>query len=67
MTEAPDARPGSGALNNGSTRTVPVNQSAGPLFEACAPLRLISMVTLRYRGSSRSVVDSSSGFTIVRA
>src|SRR4029450_4833238 len=62
VTEAPDARPGSGALNNGSTRTVPVNQSAGPLFDACAPLRLISIVGLRYRGSSRRVVGRTSAF-----
>jgi hypothetical protein len=27
-------------------RTVPVNQSAGPLPDGCAPLRLISIVVL---------------------
>jgi len=30
--------------NNGSTRTVPVNQSAGPVLEGCEPILLISMV-----------------------
>ena len=33
-----------GGLNSGSILTVPVNQSAGPLPDGCAPLRLISMV-----------------------
>ena len=37
-------RAGAGALNNGSTRTVPVNHSAGPLLESCEPFRLISMI-----------------------
>ena len=31
VTCAPTARAGSGAVKSGSTRTVPVNQSAGPL------------------------------------
>jgi len=32
----PAARAGAGAVNNGSIRTVPVNQSAGPLLDADA-------------------------------
>src|SRR5439155_14630379 len=43
VTLAPATRAGSGASNNGSTRTVPVNQSAGPLPDGCEPLRLISI------------------------
>src|SRR6187401_212991 len=36
-------RPGTGASNSGSMRTVPVNHSAGPLADGCEPLRLISI------------------------
>src|SRR6266566_2603105 len=43
VTLAQATRPGSGAWNRGSIRTVPVNQSAGPLFEGCDPLPLISI------------------------
>ena len=35
--------PGSGGSKSGSMRTVPVNQSAGPLPEGWVPLRLMSM------------------------
>src|SRR5437667_4537532 len=45
VTLAPRTRAGSGASNSGSMRTVPVNQSAGPLFEGCDPFLLISMVS----------------------
>src|SRR5438034_11445805 len=45
VTLAPVTRAGSGASNSGSIRTVPVNQSAGPLFEGCDPFLLISMVS----------------------
>ena len=42
-------RAGSGAWNSGSIRTVPVNQSAGPLPEGCEPIRLISIrIASRY-------------------
>src|SRR2546427_147200 len=34
---------GSGGLNSGSIRTVPVNQSPGPLADGCEPARVISM------------------------
>ena len=37
VTAAPAARAGDGAVNNGSMRTVPVNQSAGPLPEGFEP------------------------------
>jgi hypothetical protein len=32
--------------NSGSIRTVPVNQSSGPLPEGCVPARFISMAIL---------------------
>ena len=44
MTAAPATRAGVGAVNSGSIRTVPVNQSAGPLPDGWEPLRLISIV-----------------------
>src|SRR6266403_3199412 len=43
VTLAPRTRAGSGASNSGSIRTVPVNQSAGPLFELCDPALFISI------------------------
>src|SRR5438105_9701790 len=43
VTLAPTTRAGAGGLNSGSTRTVPVKYSAGPLPEGCEPLRLISI------------------------
>src|SRR4029453_13483645 len=44
VTLAPRTRAGSGASNSGSIRTLPVNQSAGPFVDACAPDLVISMV-----------------------
>src|SRR5271165_6052576 len=43
VTMAPATRAGSAPLNGESMRTVPVNQSDGPLFAGCEPLRLISI------------------------
>src|SRR5262252_5644792 len=43
VTLAPRTCAGSGGSNNGSIRTLPVNQSAGPLVELCEPTLLISM------------------------
>src|ERR1017187_8803111 len=43
VTMAPVTHAGSLPLNGESMRTVPVNQSAGPLLDGCEPLRLISM------------------------
>src|SRR5438105_8296167 len=43
VTLAPRTRAGSDASNSGSIRTLPVNQSAGPLLEGCEPLLLISI------------------------
>src|SRR5438874_532128 len=40
VTLAPVTRPGWGTSKSGSIRTVPVNQSAGPLPEGCEPLFL---------------------------
>src|SRR5216110_4083591 len=40
VTLAPAARAGALAWNKGSMRTVPANQSAGPLLEGCEPLLL---------------------------
>jgi hypothetical protein len=50
VTLAPLTRAGSGALNSGSMRTVPVNHSAGPLPEGWVPFRLISMALLSFVG-----------------
>src|SRR5438105_8432233 len=47
VTLAPPARAGAGALYKGSTRTVPVNHSAGPWLEGCVPTRLMSMLNSR--------------------
>src|SRR5260221_3215624 len=46
VTLAPPTRPGAGASNSGSIRTVPVNQSAGPLPDGREPLRLMSICLL---------------------
>src|SRR4051794_36961904 len=43
VTLPADVRAGAWAWNSGSTRTVPVNQSADPLLEGCEPTRVISM------------------------
>src|SRR5438874_3656323 len=43
VTLAPATRAGSGGSSSGSIRTVPVNQSAGPLPDGRLPTRLISM------------------------
>src|SRR3954470_5205815 len=43
VTWAPLTRAGSGAANNGSMRTVPVNQSSGPFWEGRDPFLLMSM------------------------
>src|SRR5881397_3362872 len=44
VTLAPATRAGSAARKRGSMRTVPVNQSAGPLAEGCEPLLWMSIV-----------------------
>src|SRR5262245_25209515 len=49
VTLAPRTRPGPGASNSGSMRTVPVKYSAGPLPDGCEPLRLISIAPLLVR------------------
>src|SRR5581483_9758253 len=46
VTIAPLTRAGSLPLKGESTRTVPVNQSAGPLLDGCEPFRLISIIFL---------------------
>jgi hypothetical protein len=33
-------------VNSGSMRTMPLNQSGGPLADGCEPLRLMSMMAL---------------------
>src|SRR6476469_4402465 len=43
VTLAPTTRAGSGAVNSGSMRTVPVKYSAGPFPEGCEPLLLMSI------------------------
>ena len=44
--DAPATRAGAAAWNRGSMRTVPVNQSPGPLLDGCEPMRLISIIVL---------------------
>ena len=44
VTLAPAARAGAWGWNSRSIRTVPVNQSAGPLADGCEPTRAISMI-----------------------
>src|SRR3954469_3320292 len=44
VTLLPAARAGAFAGNSGSMRTVPVNQSAGPLADGCDPTLVISIV-----------------------
>jgi len=39
-------------LPDGSTRTVPVDQSAGPLLEGCEPESLMSMGQIVIRGTA---------------
>src|SRR6478672_3450292 len=46
VTAAPAARAGAGVVNNGSMRTVPLNQSVGPLADGCEPLRAIFIVAI---------------------
>jgi hypothetical protein len=59
VTLAPETRAGAGAWNKGSMRTVPVNQSAGPLLDGCEPGLLISIYYARYRtarkGANRTI------------
>src|ERR1019366_2730236 len=55
VTLAPRTRAGAGGLNSGSTRTVPVKYSAGPLPEGCEPLLLISISELfLFRGAANT-------------
>jgi hypothetical protein len=46
QTAAAATSAGSRAVNSASIRTVPVNQSAGPLPEGCVPILLISTCNL---------------------
>src|SRR2546425_1811153 len=48
VTLAPAARAGAFGWNKGSMRTVPVNQSAGPLVDGCEPILLISIVLIPF-------------------
>src|SRR5664280_532255 len=48
VTLAPAARAGAFAWNKASMRTVPVNQSAGPLLEGCEPLLFMSICEVLY-------------------
>src|SRR5438309_2185691 len=43
VTLAPAARAGAWAPNSGSMRTMPVNQSAGPLADGCEPTLVTSI------------------------
>src|SRR5207248_3243573 len=48
VTLAPRTRAGSGASNNGSMRTVPVNQSVAPFVDDCDSLLFISIVAIPF-------------------
>src|SRR6478736_8022121 len=60
VTLAPATRAGAFAWNKGSMRTVPVNQSAGPLLEGCEPLLLISILL---PGHARTVIQYARRFS----
>src|SRR5215216_4144044 len=66
VTLAPAARAGTGASNNGSTRTVPVNHSAGPFADGCEPLRLISMTPPRVVAETRTNGINTAATTVCR-
>src|SRR5215467_3816653 len=57
VTLAPCTMAGSGAENSGSIRTVPVNQSAGPLVDGCEPTFLISIASSPRRSQVVLVVS----------
>jgi hypothetical protein len=62
VTLAQRTRAGSGASNNGSIRTVPVNQSADPFVELCEPALFISIVlfsTLNHELSTLACAQTS--------
>src|SRR4051812_42576588 len=44
VTSAAAVRAGAIGWKSGSMRTVPVNHSAGPLFDGCVPILLISIL-----------------------
>ena len=46
VTIATPTRAGAAPLNGESMRTVPVNQSAGPLLDGWEPIRVISILLL---------------------
>ena len=48
VTLAQETREGSGVSYNGSIRTVPVNQSVGPLVEGWEPIRLMSIASTSF-------------------
>jgi hypothetical protein len=54
VTLAPDVRAGAFGWNKGSMRTVPVNQSSGPLTDGCEPILLISILTCWLWGEGAS-------------
>src|SRR5437588_5489224 len=49
VTFAPRTRAGSGASNNGSILTLPVNQSEGPFDDCAVPFRFISIVPFLFQ------------------
>src|SRR6267378_2180723 len=59
VTLAPRTRAGSGASNNGSILTFPVNQSAGPLLELREPFLLISIPVSAFQFFSFQFLSTS--------
>ena len=66
VTLAPRTRAGAGASNSRSIRTVPANQSAGPLLEFCEPGLLISMSLLSTPQLFRSISAQATGSSFFR-
>src|SRR5947199_4279862 len=59
VTLAPATRAGSGACISGSTRTLPVKYSAGPLPDGREPLRLMSIVPFLALAGAAGVVPAA--------
>src|SRR2546421_11529791 len=61
VTLAPRTRAGSGASNNGSIRTLPVNQSEGPFDDCCVPFRFISILVSVFQFFAHSCAAAGDG------
>src|SRR5947207_7808082 len=64
VTLAPRTRAGSGASNNGSMRTVPVNQSVAPFVDDCDSLLFISIVAIPFLVFLSQQLNSLNSFSV---